>query len=148
MESYWKVVSIPDVELVVGCVASGFGLIFRFSHSSKYTRAVRIRNPKPRYSPQRTSVHHPTRNLCVTVHLCSISSPKCAAVHLNRSILQQVDSRLFILRILFPKRRQYTHPVKMGMSCGVTMIKYILFVFNLVCAVSTWPRAYHVVFFL
>lgn len=108
MESYWKVVSIPDVELVVGCVASGVGLIFRFSHSSKYTRAVRIRNPKPRYSPQRTSVHHHTRNLCVTVHLCSNSSPKCAAVHLNRSILQQVDSRLFILRILFPKRRQYT----------------------------------------
>lgn len=25
----------------------------------------------------------------------------------------------------------------MGMSCGITMIKYILFVFNLICAVST-----------
>lgn len=28
----------------------------------------------------------------------------------------------------------------MGMGCGISMIKYILFVFNLICAVSTYKK--------
>lgn len=36
----------------------------------------------------------------------------------------------------------------MGMGCGISMIKYILFVFNLICAVSTLPTYTKPSFFL